>query len=737
MHILVLLFLSLSQLIFTPDTIDASTEQQDQDSIIIEVEGDPSEHEEYLELHHPFVKVVAVYDTLFTGIALQGKPEKLVRAGRQDFVKAVHPVHTYKTMQNPINMPNEYELFGKSNVVLPSAINDTNYTGKGVKVGVVDTGIDYNHPDLNANYKGGYDVVDLDDDPMETQPSEGMPTAHGTHVSGIIASNGSLKGVAPDADIYAYRALGPGGAGSSIQVIAAMEQAVKDGMDIINLSLGNTVNGPDYPTSKAVNKAVELGTAVVIANGNDGPDNWTVGSPATASKAVGVGAATNPQKIPYIYEPLNEKTIQISPVDGSVPWNLSKDYPIVRLAEQGDINGKIAVITRSETPFYELIQTAEQKGAVAAIIYNNDEAFQGAITNEEDPITIPAAAIAGNDGKWLLNKMKTKTLYMDTRYEEMETTTATFSSRGPVTVNWRIKPDILAPGTNILSTVPGGYDAFNGTSMAAPHVTGAIAVIKEAKPNWTNKQIIGALKTTAQPIKVDGELLEPNVQGMGNISISQALHTKTIITEPLLTFGKMEDYKVINERNITIENMSDAPQTFHFNIPKQRKGLTFKLPQSFTVKKGEKKQLPIELTTIPSLINEGIYQDWIVLESKDTEKTIHLPYLFVNQTADYEKATGFQFSLNPFSDNHTYTYQLYMTERANKVDVHLYDAESLLYKQKLLTLKDVDIGMNKGEIENVKINPGYYKAVITVELESGAYESHETELMIDGAQPNK
>ncbi|MFP3360179.1 S8 family serine peptidase, partial [Planococcus sp. SIMBA_143] len=92
-----------------------------------------------------------------------------------------------------------------------------------------------------------YDLVDLDEDPMETQANQGIPTMHGTHVAGIIAADGELKGVAPDAEIYAYRALGPGGSGTSVQVIAAMEQAVKDGVDVMNLSLGNNVNGPDYP----------------------------------------------------------------------------------------------------------------------------------------------------------------------------------------------------------------------------------------------------------------------------------------------------------------------------------------------------------------------------------------------------------------------------------------------------------------------------------------------------------
>src|SRR5699024_12334954 len=90
-----------------------------------------------------------------------------------------------------------------------------------------------------------------------------------------------------------------------------MEQAIKDDVDIINLSLGNEVNGPDYPTSVAVNKASELGVSVVIANGNSGPDTWTVGSPATASKAFSVGASEQLKHLPFLHEPIEDETIAL------------------------------------------------------------------------------------------------------------------------------------------------------------------------------------------------------------------------------------------------------------------------------------------------------------------------------------------------------------------------------------------------------------------------------------------
>src|SRR5699024_3443279 len=160
-------------------------------------------------------------------------------------------------------------------------------------------------------------------------------TIHGTHVAGIIAADGDLQGVAPDAELYAYRALGEGGMGTTIQVLAAMEKAVKDDVDVINLSLGNAVHGPDYPTSVAVNRAVVLGISVAIASGNDGPDECTVGSPATASKAITVGATAQPMEVPSLYEGKHDKDIPFNLFLGSVPWDLQKDYEMVSMDDEG------------------------------------------------------------------------------------------------------------------------------------------------------------------------------------------------------------------------------------------------------------------------------------------------------------------------------------------------------------------------------------------------------------------
>src|SRR5690625_3774515 len=194
MNSFIVIFLVLN--ILPNGTLHAKT--SDELSIIVEVEDNAYEKQRYIEKNYPFVKILARYDVLFQGLALQAKERHLQEIANLSFVKAVHRVHIYESDEK-LSLSKSMDLKQLTNeqTNLPHLFNDTFYTGKGVKVGVIDTGIDYNHPYLKKNYKGGYDLVDLDDDPMETLPEEGIPTVHGTHVAGIIAAEGEFTGVAP------------------------------------------------------------------------------------------------------------------------------------------------------------------------------------------------------------------------------------------------------------------------------------------------------------------------------------------------------------------------------------------------------------------------------------------------------------------------------------------------------------------------------------------------------------
>ncbi|MES9682108.1 S8 family serine peptidase [Gottfriedia acidiceleris] len=207
-------------------------------------------------------------------------------------------------------------------------LQNENITGKGVKVGVIDTGLDYHHPDLAGEYQGGKDFVDNDNDPMETvysdwlaaknandalPPNQQDPnfptdyhnyiTSHGTHVAGTIAGQSrnsspyALRGVAPEVQLYAYRVLGPHG-GTDEAVIGGIEQSYKDGCQVINLSLGAEYNDSLSPNSVAINNITDLGVTAVVAAGNAGPGAGTLGTPAAAAKAITVGAIAAPKQVP-------------------------------------------------------------------------------------------------------------------------------------------------------------------------------------------------------------------------------------------------------------------------------------------------------------------------------------------------------------------------------------------------------------------------------------------------------
>jgi len=713
-------------------------ESKDDLSLILEVEGNPHEHKKHIEKFYPNIEVVAVYEKLFKGLAIQGKPAQLNRLRSLDFVQAEHPVQTYKasqisSQQSSIEKKQLSALSKQDEFIFPNKLNDTKFTGKGIKVGVVDTGIDYTHPDLAKNFKGGYDAVDLDKDPMETLPEQGIPTLHGSHVAGIIAANGNLQGVAPDAELYGYRALGPGGSGTSVQVIAAMEEAVKDGVDIMNLSLGNTVNGPDYPTSLAVNRAEELGVLVVVANGNDGPNNWTVGSPATATHALGVGASSHSQKVPVLEETLFKRKFPVTLLAGSVPWSIERGAYIADGDDpEANLTGSIALMKRgNKIPFAEKALEAQSRGAQAVLIYNNEPGtFQGSVEEYEGKLVIPTAALSKSSGEWLQGRLVSKgKFYLNARTEVTQTGMAGFSSRGPVATNWTIKPDLVAPGTSIVSTVPNGYEALQGTSMAAPHAAGVAALLKEAHPKWSNKQIVGAMKTTAKRLENEKSPLQPITQGMGQVQPNAAIHAEVIIEESLLSFGKISKQIDKRKTSITLENITNRTQEFNFRIPKKEQGLTWHLPQSFRLAANEKKTIDLSLDVYSEQIKEGIQQGWLELV-QSSGQSIHLPYMFINKAANDPKASGLEFSMKPFSKNE-YSYQLYLGDDIRRAEVSLYNPDTLVRQQKLLEIADPLTGMNKGEVKANDIPPeGVYLVLITVELEDKSLKTYESWLEI-------
>ena len=657
------------------------------------------------------ITIHQTYQHVFYGFSIEGPVKELNKIKEHQAVIHSSPIVSYASQINE-SVP----FIGGEEVRGLYDSGDHRLTGKGVKVAVIDTGIDYEHPDLHRNYAGGYDLIDGDQDPMETSDRKGEGTIHGTHVAGIIAANGKLRGVAPEAEIIAYRALGPGGMGTSDQVIAAIDRAMKDKVDIINLSLGNNVNGPDWPTSLALDRAVEAGIVAVTSSGNSGPESWTVGSPGTSSKAITVGASSPPIYLPYLSVAGMKKEIPIHTLQGAKPWDFKTldEIEYIGLGREGDIKesikGKIALIERGKIPFTEKVLNAKKHGAKAVIIFNNVKGnFAGSL---EVPLEIAAASISKEDGLAIKKRIE-QNPSIRTIYKQEEDKLADFSSRGPVTTTWAIKPDLVAPGVAIDSTVPDGYLSLHGTSMAAPHVAGASALIKQAHPNWTPEQIKASLMNTATTLLDEkGVKIAPNQQGAGRINVKRAIEAEVLIYPGSLTFGQFQTNhpRTKKTETVIIDNQSRVKKIVTFQTPKNKPGIRWVLPRTIVVGPGEKKLVEVSVDLTPNQMKQGIYEGWLTIHQD--EHIVEIPYSYVIDEPDYPRIMGFEFAYGDKPD--VFTYQMYLPGGADEAGIALYDRDSLTFVGYLDWLQKTPRGLIGGEIkvEDMKVPLGDYRAII-------------------------
>ena len=267
------------------------------------------------------------------------------------------------------------------------------FTGKGIKIGVIDTGINLSHPDFfnqdeTSRFLKGYDFVDNDTVPQDTN-------GHGTQVTGIIAADGQLKGIAPMAEIFSYRVSSDGESVPSNLIIKAINQAVEDRVDIINISLG--VNMTHNKIDEAVNNAINQGIVVVAAAGNSGPDKSTIGSPAKNPNAITVGATYNNRDSSMVSTLEVEDTqFQVLPMLGTdtISDPISAEIVFGKYSRENDfdgidVRGKIVLAERGgEAPdeivfFSDKEIFASNNGAKGLIVYNNQPGiFFGELIHE-------------------------------------------------------------------------------------------------------------------------------------------------------------------------------------------------------------------------------------------------------------------------------------------------------------------------------------------------------------------
>ncbi|MEH7349735.1 S8 family serine peptidase [Gottfriedia acidiceleris] len=680
-----------------------------------------------LKENNKLFKIKRTYKSTLNGVSIELPANKVKSLLKSKAVKAVWPNNVIK-VEPPTSQEGSGDTKKIATEVFPgiNKLHEEGFTGKGVKVGVIDTGIDYNHPDLTDAYKGyraqpgvdpksispssvkGWDFVDNDADPMETTyddwkkagspvTSGGSPfyTEHGTHVSGIIAGRGknntdyAVTGVAPDADLYVYRVLGAFGSGSTENILGGIDKAVSDGMDVINLSLGNSSNDPENIESLALNNAVLSGVTAVVAAGNSGDGMYTVGSPGASALAITVGAndtkteiATSKGTLHGTSEVQADLKLLGKGFGDNVESLKGQNLPIVFIPNTGspadyngkDVTGKIVFVNRGIIALADKVKEAQKHGAKAVIMANNvdGEGFIPAYLGASYGM-IPAFTISKEQGTILQSKITSDTATFS--FDEIGKLTdegnklASFSSRGPARITYDIKPEVTAPGVSVFSTVPSymhgadqignyqyAYDNLSGTSMATPNVVGVAALLKQANPNITPAQIKETLMNTADPLNGDYSVYEV---GAGQVDPYEAIHSQSRIEVMDETKGaqdKKGNLKTIkdltgalafgvfapagsnvsDQRSLSIYNNSNQAKTYDVNVSFQTgrrgsldadaNGVMIVTDKSIKVAANSKKKSIVAIT-VPKSAKLGTYEGYVTYTNhSNPNETYQVPF---------------------------------------------------------------------------------------------------------------
>lgn len=642
------------------------------------------------------------YSDLFNGFAVTLPGNRVQELLELPGVKAVYPDEVIYAAETGSNggfspaMDDSIPLIG-----VPDWW-DSGFTGKGITVAVVDTGVDYHHPSLKDAYVKGYDFIDNDDDPFETFPvpgkgpdEDGRPyeTSHGTHVAGTVLGRGNpdepgesgwVRGVAPEAELLAYRVLGPHGSGTSQTVIAGIEQAVEDGADIINLSLGSANNHQYSAESVVVNNAVKAGVVVVVSSGNNGPGTATLGSPGGAHLAITVGNSTTPTltpvfrmgeaaayglkspEAPELEEP--EQPLEIVYAGLGYP----EDF-----ADQ-EFAGKIALIDRGGFTFAEKAANARAAGAAAVLIANNTAG--GIIPSLGEVDDIPTYGITQAEGNAIKSELQAGNRYMTFKKVPEVDLLNDSSSTGPAYPDYAVKPDVVAPGTGIRSSVPvwesdddtyaGAYGDKTGTSMAAPHVAGTAALLLEQTPSYTPDQIKGLLANNAVILKDRNDKpYRVQQQGAGRIDLSRVLKAGAIASaeetlaagtngeEPYayrsgsLSFGLQEAGAVVT-KTLTVENLTPEAQEYAVRLTGFGGGLSLSSSDAAVVVPGDGFQTLEVTLSVGNGVAEDSYDGYVELISKSDGHTLRLPAnVYVGETFNLPVISGLNVDPPLFSPN--------------------------------------------------------------------------------------
>jgi subtilisin family serine protease len=534
------------------------------------------------------------FDTLWNGLSVRIEPGQAGKLARVEGVKAIYPVGIVEAPPAP-SLDSGAELATAIAMTgADIAQNELGYTGAGVKVAVMDTGIDYDHPDLGGCFgpscrvTTGYDFVGDDFNADSTSPYYN-PVAvpdedpddcggHGTHVSGIVGANGEVIGVAPGVTFGAYRVFGCLGSTFTDIMIVAMERAFADGMDVLNMSIGSNYQWPEYPTAKAATELVNQKVIVVTSFGNAGANGLYSGSaPGVGEKVIGVAAFDNSHiRLPYFTVNGHLVGYQTMTYSAAPPTSGSSEIVYVGQGCNADTYladpaGKAALIVRGTCSFAEKAVKAINAGATSVIIHNNVPGVVFGTLGAPLGSPVPVVGISQADGEFIKGEPAPVSLTWTDQISTFPSATgnliSSFSSYG-LSPDLSLKPDIGAPGGNIYSTYPlelGGYATISGTSMASPHVAGAVALILQSNPDTSHQAIRAILHNSADPHvwwgnPSAGFLDNVHRQGAGMLDIPGSILATTRVEPSQLSLGESEFGP--QTRTLTISNSGSSDVTF-------------------------------------------------------------------------------------------------------------------------------------------------------------------------------
>ncbi|MEH6634440.1 MAG: S8 family serine peptidase [Halioglobus sp.] len=592
-----------------------------------------NEYRAWLRKNVPGAKITAEFDISLNAVAVKLNGATLDQVSSTPMVRmAQYQGHYYPNQADPAPDPDLALILAEEAWDVDGGQATA---GEGVKVAIIDSGIDQSHPcfdgsdyDLPENFFGdknytnnkviaarvfnnqlnrnGYDAEAVDD--------------HGTHVAGTVACNYqtpatvngvdisyAISGVAPRALLGNYNVF-PGDVESarSEDILNALEAAYTDGFDVANMSLGGGSSGVQDLLTIAVDNLDRANMVVTISNGNEGPGPFTVGSPGMAERGLTAGASSVPHFVGAPVTTVPDGDYGAASGDFET---VSADYVYPLGVVEGDTNGlneaceelapdslddRIALISRGSCSFSTKIRNAEAAGAIAVLVVNNVAGDPTAMAEDGTPNQpiVPAYMVSLNDVESLIAADDAvTTIGSDLSYVQSSNANimAGFSSQGPTDVRFRVKPDVVAPGVNVLSSVPasaceedpefvlakGCFAFFSGTSMSAPHLAGSAAVIRGQHPQWSAAEVRSAVVNTAQRgVLLDYQDAAPvddvNVVGAGLENLLAAVNAAVALDPVSLAFGGVPSGSgQTRTMDLTVTNLGDGVSTYYLSISGQ------------------------------------------------------------------------------------------------------------------------------------------------------------------------